>query len=132
MTCHKKKHTNFNNKIIEKDLLYEFCLCLLPEEANLFRKRNTQVLRNGNNSVFERNTVDDVVGEVLCDLKRERSIANHKLPYLLPPGIKNRPRAEVQLPLFYALCVGFRIEITQLRGWIIIFHHFSFFLCNGQ
>lgn len=42
-----------------------------PEEANLFRKRNTQVLSDGNNGVFEGNTINDIIGEIFSDLKGE-------------------------------------------------------------
>ena len=82
-----KKNTQTSTiRSLKKISFYELSCSLesLPEEANLLRERNTQVLRDGNNRVFECYTIDNIVGEVLGDLKRERSIANHKLPYLLP------------------------------------------------
>ena len=71
----------------------------VPEEADFVRQGKAQGLGDGGDGIPESEAIDDIVREELGVLKGEGTIAHHQLPHLFPPLIKNRPGAEVKLPL---------------------------------
>lgn len=91
-----------------------------PEKSNFLGQGNIQFVTNRLNSILQSNTIDHIVGKILRILQRKRAIAYKKFPNLLPPNIKNWPRAKIQLPLWNALGIRLPVKIVHFWSWVIL------------
>jgi len=93
----------------------------LPKEANVSGQRNTQFITDSNNTILQGNAVNDIVRKIFGVLQRQRFVAHDQLPNLLPSGVENGPGAEVKFPVCYGGRVGFWVEVSEFRSWVIFF-----------